>query len=196
MSASDYGCIPAAGAGIGRLARLDLRDVEAAEALRIVKALTSADLAVWIDGGWGIDALLGRQTRDHDDIDLVVELDRFDDVLRIADELGYTLAENYLPTRAVLRSQSGSQIDFHPVAFDENDVGWQRGAAPDGSDCEYPADGFGLGKILDEPVPCLSPELQITHHLGYQASEKDRRDMTVLAEAFDLPLPSPYSESL
>jgi lincosamide nucleotidyltransferase A/C/D/E len=29
-------------------------------------------ITVWLDGGWGIDALVGEQTRKHDDLDLVV----------------------------------------------------------------------------------------------------------------------------
>ena len=32
-------------------------------------------LAFWIDGGWGVDALLGEQTRPHSDLDLAVKLD-------------------------------------------------------------------------------------------------------------------------
>ena len=42
--------------------------------LEVVQALERAHLAVWIDGGWGVDAVLGTQTRDHHDVDLVVEL--------------------------------------------------------------------------------------------------------------------------
>lgn len=30
-------------------------------------------MRVWLDGGWGVDALLGRQTRPHDDMDIVIE---------------------------------------------------------------------------------------------------------------------------
>ncbi len=41
-----------------------------------VIGLVEADgIDVWLDGGWGVDALLGHQTREHDDLDLVVELD-------------------------------------------------------------------------------------------------------------------------
>jgi hypothetical protein len=28
---------------------------------------------LWLDGGWGVDALLGEQTRLHDDLDIVLE---------------------------------------------------------------------------------------------------------------------------
>jgi lincosamide nucleotidyltransferase A/C/D/E len=45
------------------------------EVLRILDALTARDLKVWLDGGWGVDALLGTQTRDHEDVDLIVELE-------------------------------------------------------------------------------------------------------------------------
>jgi lincosamide nucleotidyltransferase A/C/D/E len=31
-----------------------------------------AGIEVWVDGGWGIDQLLGEQTRRHEDFDLVV----------------------------------------------------------------------------------------------------------------------------
>jgi hypothetical protein len=33
-------------------------------------------LVVWLDGGWGIDALLGRETRTHADLDLVIDRDQ------------------------------------------------------------------------------------------------------------------------
>ncbi|HEX6699360.1 MAG TPA: hypothetical protein VF101_01370, partial [Gaiellaceae bacterium] len=46
----------------------------AREVVRLLDLLQSADVAVWLDGGWGVDALLGEETREHDDLDLVVEL--------------------------------------------------------------------------------------------------------------------------
>ena len=38
----------------------------------VVTALAEAGVAAWLDGGWGVDALLGEQTREHDDLDLVM----------------------------------------------------------------------------------------------------------------------------
>ena len=29
-------------------------------------------ITVWIDGGWGVDALLGEQTRKHQDLDIII----------------------------------------------------------------------------------------------------------------------------
>ena len=31
------------------------------------------DIKVWIDGGWGVDALLGECTREHQDLDIIVD---------------------------------------------------------------------------------------------------------------------------
>jgi lincosamide nucleotidyltransferase A/C/D/E len=162
------------------------------EVLKVLDALALAGLPSWLDGGWGVDALLGKQTRSHEDIDLVVELARLDEVRAILGELGFHLVEDHLPTRAAMRSDDGGQIDLHPVTFDENGIGWQAGAAPDGADCSYPADGFSLGQVAGQSVPCLTPTLQIEHHLGYQPRERDRADVTALASAFNLAVPPPY----
>jgi hypothetical protein len=27
---------------------------------------------IWLDGGWGVDALVGEQTREHEDLNLIV----------------------------------------------------------------------------------------------------------------------------
>ena len=48
--------------------------VQPDDVLRVIAALQAGNLRVWLDGGWGVDALLGEITRPHDDVDLVVEL--------------------------------------------------------------------------------------------------------------------------
>jgi hypothetical protein len=40
-------------------------------------------------------------------------------------------------------------------------------------------------------VPCITPELQLAHHLGYPLDEDDRHDLALLANRFNLPLPPP-----
>jgi lincosamide nucleotidyltransferase A/C/D/E len=166
--------------------------LSAAEALRVLEALSSAGLGVWLDGGWGVDALLGQETRQHGDVDLVVELGAMPAVFEALGTLGYAVHEDLAPVRVVLRSVDGRQADLHPVTFDQDGTGWQSGASADGSDCPYPPLGFGTGRILGQPVPCLSPELQVEHHRGYAPREHDRADMANLAERFGLSLPDPY----
>ena len=41
----------------------------------LVAHLASHEVRVWLDGGWAIDALLGRQRRRHDDLDVVAALE-------------------------------------------------------------------------------------------------------------------------
>jgi lincosamide nucleotidyltransferase A/C/D/E len=166
--------------------------MDAEDVLLVVRTFEADHLRVWIDGGWGVDALLGEQTRDHGDLDLVVELPTLDHLLAAAGRLGFALTADHLPIRAVLRSMDGRQIDLHPVTFDDSGTGWQIRAAPDGSDCPYPATGFGVGEISNEVVPCLTPQLQMAHHLGYEPSDKDRCDMAALGAAFGIQLPEPY----
>lgn len=42
------------------------------ELLRLCRAFEAAGLAFWIDDGWGVDVLLGEQTRLQSDLDLAV----------------------------------------------------------------------------------------------------------------------------
>ncbi len=46
--------------------------ITATDVLEILDRLDAAGAAWWIDGGLGVDALLGRETRPHDDLDFAV----------------------------------------------------------------------------------------------------------------------------
>jgi hypothetical protein len=41
--------------------------------VELYRALDQAGVAIWIDGGWAVDAVVGRQTRSHNDLDIAVE---------------------------------------------------------------------------------------------------------------------------
>jgi lincosamide nucleotidyltransferase A/C/D/E len=166
--------------------------VRAEEVIEVLDALVAGGVRVWLDGGWGVDALLGTQTREHEDVDIVVELRHFDLVAVALMPLGFALSEDYLPTRAVLRSTDGRQVDVHPVTFDAGGTGRQHAASPNGDDAVYPAGGFGEGRVLDRIVPCLTPELQLMHHSGYVPRARDRIDVARLADKFGLTEPSGY----
>lgn len=85
------------------------------EVLEVLDALAAANLRLWLDGGWGVDALVGHQTRDHDDVDIVVELAAVPAATRALGRLGDDFAEDHLPTCAVLRAVDGREINLHPV---------------------------------------------------------------------------------
>src|SRR5262245_34893244 len=46
--------------------------MEADSVLNIYNDLQDHGVKIWIDGGWCVDALLGKQTRPHPDLDIAV----------------------------------------------------------------------------------------------------------------------------
>jgi len=97
---------------------------------------------------------------------------------------GYEYAEG-APVKPVYCDPSGRQIDLHPVAFDERGNGVQT--LPDGSTWPYPAQGFaGRGSVAGRAVRCLTPEVQVLCHAGYELDEIDLRDLQALRDRFGL----------
>jgi len=44
-----------------------------ADVIDIYSTWGGLGIQIWIDGGWGVDALQGRQTRPHKDLDIALE---------------------------------------------------------------------------------------------------------------------------
>jgi lincosamide nucleotidyltransferase A/C/D/E len=169
-------------------ARADSADVR-----EVLDALDSAGIESWLDGGWGVDALLGEQTRPHQDIDLVV---RVGDVVTMRSVLagqGFELVEGVPDSNFVLRDDRDREVDVHPVRFDDEGNGVYR--MEDGNDWIYAAEGFtGRGTIGGRAVKCLSPDMQMLGHAGgYEPSETDFHDMRLLHERFGAKLQGPYA---
>ncbi len=157
--------------------------MDAATVVRILRALRTARIDAWLDGGWAIDALVGHETRPHLDLDLVIARD---DVLRvrsIADGLGLSSVTNLETARA--------DVDLHPVAFDGHGDGWQEQA--EGRAWPYPASGFsGRGVVAGHDVHCLTAVTQVLRHHGYEPDSDDLTDLRVLAGATGVSLAPPY----
>jgi lincosamide nucleotidyltransferase A/C/D/E len=85
-----------------------------------------AGIDAWVDGGWGVDALLGEQTRQHDDLDLVVSWTDLDRVRAALSEFVYRVDPPELPAFYVLVDGRGRRVDLHLVDFDSDGNGWQR----------------------------------------------------------------------
>jgi lincosamide nucleotidyltransferase A/C/D/E len=165
--------------------------MEAAQVLRVLDALEAAGVTPGVSGGWGIDALLRRQTRVHGDVDLGVPSDAVDAAVAALQGLGYELAADERPARVVLDGPDG-KVDLHPIVMQPSGTGVQTGF--EGQTFEYPPGSLEAeGEIGGRTVRCATPALQVAFHGGYEPREHDRLDMAALAKAFALTLEPPYS---
>jgi lincosamide nucleotidyltransferase A/C/D/E len=163
----------------------------AKDVLEAMQRLSEADIEAWLDGGWGVDALLEEETREHDDLDLVVELRSSDGAQQALKELGYEISVDERPTRLELKAPGSRQIDLHTVIFDGSGGGVQH--LQDGRSYRYPPIGFtGRGKVASLTLPCMTAEVQLQCHMGYEPTATDRHDVNLLVGRFHLPSPPGY----
>jgi lincosamide nucleotidyltransferase A/C/D/E len=165
----------------------------AGRVLELLAVLRSNGVEATLDGGWGVDALLGRETRAHEDLDLVVALGDVPRIEAALRPLGFARHEDQLPVRCVLR-RGGEQLDLHTVSFDAAGGGVQP--QPGGGSFRYPPEGFVTGRVGDAAVPCVSASVQILCHQGYVPTAKDAQDVLALCREFDLVVPTAYARFL
>ena len=162
-----------------------------------------------MDGGWGIDALLGRQTRPHKDFDAIAAFEDLPALTRLLDSRGFAprliWEENrWAPSSEllaligrerpavevasafVLEDGLGRELDFHIVRFDEHG----RWVAAWDSDLVFPPGALdGMGTIGGTKVRCLSAEMQMRTHTGYALKESDVHDLRLLHDRFGVDYP-------
>ena len=158
------------------------------DAISIIKKANIEGINVWIDGGWGVDALLEKQTRDHNDIDLVIEMKNYLNFIDLIKREGfYEVKESYTSTyHTVWHDIHNRIIDLHLVEFDE------EGIAHYENDVYPPGSLSATGKIDGIEVCCVSAQAQILFHLGYEHDENDIHDVMLLCKKFDIPIPDEY----
>jgi lincosamide nucleotidyltransferase A/C/D/E len=163
--------------------------MRAEDVIDAVDALEHAGVELWVDGGWGVDALLDGQTREHDDLDLVVGVDGVPRLIVVLARLGYDEIKPWpdSPEVFVLRAADDRRIDVHPVRFGDNGDGIQK--IGDGAEWTFPARGFaGIGTIGRRSVRCLTADVQVLCHAGYELQDSDAHDMRALHERFGVEL--------
>lgn len=159
--------------------------ITATQALEIAARASAAGIRLWIVGGWGVDALLGEETREHHDLDLLVrasDLPVLDSWLREEGFLrAYEWEENapvavggkYWDTAFVERHPDGREIDVHAI-----DVHGRSASLRTRDPWVLPAGSLdGVGTIRGQAVPCVTVEAQRAMHKGYELPEKHREDL-------------------
>lgn len=150
----------------------------AAEVVVVLDALAAVGCRAWVGGGWGVDALVGRQTRAHRDLDVVADAAAEPAALDALRALGYRVEVDWRPVRVELGAPGRGRVDLHPMALDVAGNGVQAG--PDGTSFVYPVQCFVTGTIGGRAVPCLSAERQLAAHTGYEPREQDLADLALL----------------
>ena len=162
----------------------------AADVVRFCEALGKRRVHIWIDGGWGVDALLGRQTRPHEDLDIVVEEKDVGAARALLDEWGYrdVPRDDTRPWNFVMGDGRGHEVDFHVIVLDEGGNGVYGPGR-----FTYPAGSLaGAGSIDGHAVKCIAADHMIRFHTGYALREKDFHDVWALCERFRLDMPDEY----
>jgi lincosamide nucleotidyltransferase A/C/D/E len=125
-----------------------------------------------------VDAVVGRQTREHGDLDLAIDEAQLAALLDRLDSLGFVISVDWLPARVELTAPDGRRVDLHPVRFSPDGSGVQRGRGTD--HFHYPAGSFTTGTIDGRVVRCLGVELQLTFRQGYPPRDIDVHDVALL----------------
>ena len=157
--------------------------------VELLHLIEAAGINVWLDGGWGVDALLGTQIRPHRDVDLILQVADVPTLESILLSRGYRVREGSPPDSFVLADAMGHEVDVHAVNFDDDGNGHYL--MQNGETWIFPAEGFsGHGAVDGKAVQCLSPATQVLCHAhGYVPTEKDVRDMAALQGRFSVKLP-------
>jgi lincosamide nucleotidyltransferase A/C/D/E len=157
------------------------------DAVEVIQLLEAAGVEVYVDGGWAVDALLGKETRPHADLDIAVperDVPRLREVLS-ARAYRETARKDSWECNFVLADEAGRAIDVHSYTLDETGAN-VHGIAYQGRDLT------GQGVIAGCRVRCICVESLLRFHTGYAHDENDARDVEALCLRFALPLPEGY----
>jgi lincosamide nucleotidyltransferase A/C/D/E len=170
--------------------------MDATDVVSLYRALFAADAPVWLMGGWGVDALVGRQTRPHHDVDLLVEVANLERLRICLIDLGFVLKYTWddearwirhdrwsspleQPSAFVYGHADGREVDVHVVRQSEDgdvEMLWNVPYA-------FTADGLrSTGAINGQAVRCLSRDMQLQAHTGYALPAHHLQDLELLVK--------------
>ena len=161
--------------------------MKAISVIRFWRDTTARGLHICLDGGWAVDAVLGRQTRPHNDLDIAVPAQEVPLLREILAADGFTevwrhdsWAHNF-----VFANAQGEAVDIHSYVLDQN--GENAGGVP------YRSEHLcGTGRILNTTVRCVPPKWLVEFHTGYEIDETDWHDVQLLCQRFQIAVPKEY----
>ena len=161
------------------------------DVVEIVAGLANTGVTVWVDGGWCVDALVGRHVREHDDLDIAVSH---------SDEpamLGWLTARGFIKVPSqdesawnyVLADDLARRVDVHVFEFDEH--GNPAYGVP------YPRESLtGQATLGGITVHCVPPDWLFRFKTEYAPRPKDLIDVRALADAYGFDVPATHRAEL
>ena len=159
------------------------------DVLNLYNLFKEHGITICIDGGWGVDALLGRQTREHDDLDIAVHRKDNVNLRQLLENSGYKEEQRDDSTEYMyfMKNKAGQGVDIHVFEYDEH--GRNVYGIP------YPFGSLtGTGIISGQEVNCTDPKFMFQFKTGYEPKEKDLQDVHALSEQFGFELPVGYDK--
>jgi len=167
----------------------DIPEMTAEAALGLVMLFEQYQIEVILDGGWGVDALLGEQSRIHSDLDIVIAYQDVPHLRTLLLAQGYTDVPrpDTRPVNFVMGDDQGHLVDIHTYTLDRQNHPEQG--------LDYPLDSLnGMGTILGHPVRCITLDDMVKFHSGYELDENDYHDVKVLCQRYGIELPAEYAK--
>jgi lincosamide nucleotidyltransferase A/C/D/E len=159
----------------------------AQDAVELYLLFEQNNIHVWIDGGWAVDALIGKQTRPHNDIDIALHHSDVPKLKALLEARGYSNVprDDTRDCNFVLGDNRGHEIDIHSFELDKDGKN-TFGVA-------YEAAHFGgKGSIEGREVRCINPKTLVEFHTGYPLDEGDHHDVLVLCKKYDIEIPEDH----
>lgn len=146
--------------------------------MKVIALFEQLKITYWLDGGWGVDILAGKQTRNHRDIDIDFDSRYTEELLDVLLKQGYKIDTDWKPVRIELYSDELGFLDIHPFVLHED--GTSKQADLEGGWYEFEKDYFGSALFEGKTIPCISLKGQMVFHSGYELRDKDLHDISVL----------------
>jgi hypothetical protein len=120
----------------------------------VVAALQAADISAWLFGGWGLDARIGRITREHGDVEFWVERVHAERSKALLVEAGATALPTQPPEEAY--EYAWDDVSFSTAYFDRQSDGSFSQPLGRFSDWLFPPGSFGEEPVTLDGTPVLA----------------------------------------
>jgi lincosamide nucleotidyltransferase A/C/D/E len=165
------------------------REMTLPDVLAFLDLTDELGIVTWLNGGWGVDALLGEQTRRHEDLDLFLPATDSATLVQHLELRGFAPVpnEDTTPWNFVYGDAHGREVDLHLFERAGDTIRYAV-------DEVYPVTLLeGYGTVGGRTVRCIAAEWEVRFHTGYPVDEQDWQDVSALCARYSIPVPEDYA---